>query len=206
MKNNLTVLLLIFVSLTAFGQQSSKIPKYLSKPIIVDSMSVLIIPVRYNVDFFASSKKIGYDYYANIIFYNFKTDSSKKLFTEDKYIKEFSNYNSRYLYDWPENQNNICKNWIFYFVKSDYDKNGKIDYDDPCVLYVSDKQGNGLKSVTAETENAVSINIFENQGFALIRIQRNSDGDKGFDYDDKDFYYIRLDLATLALGHKIELK
>lgn len=186
----------LFIACQIFGQKSDKTPRYFEDPIITDSTSSLLIPIRYNGSAFSSNKiSLWGDYFANIIFYDFTKDSSKRLFETDTYIRGFS---SNDFYGRTEKSNKLkdaSKEWIFYFVTvSDYDQNDKINSDDPAMLYVSDKQGNRLQSLTPSNENAQSISIFENQGFALIKMQRDSDNDHNFEYDDRDFYYIRLDL------------
>ncbi len=205
MKKRLLVLLVVLISFAGFGQSSGKMQKNFADPIITDSLSTIMIPVTYDNSILNSSKISYYDNYANIIFYNFKNDSYKKLFNEDTFIKEFVNR-----YDYYDNSRNnkvdyICQKWILYLVKNkDYNKNGKIDNNDPYILYVSDRYGNGLKSITPENENAVSLKILDKQGFALIKMQRDLDKDTDFESDDKDYYYIRLDLNTLTLGNTIE--
>jgi hypothetical protein len=193
----------ILLSVSAFGQ-SDKMQYYLANPIIADSLSCIMIPIQLDISLLSANKLSYGEYYANILFYDFKKDAYKKLFETDTYIKGF---------DSPSNiarknsQDNFSRKWIFYFVKSfDYSKNGKIDGDDPYILYVTDKSGNSLKPLTLNSENAVSINIYEEQGFALIKLQRDLDKDNDFENSDKDFYYIRLDLETLKLGSKIEIK
>jgi len=209
MKNKLLGVILILTSLTGFGQKSGNLPRFFDEPIVVDSSSTLMIPTRYNADLLTSSKiALWNDYYANIIFYDFKADSSKRLFKDDTYIKEFTNdYPPYYRFERTKKPENLSSKWIFYFVKpTDYDNSGKVGNDDPSVLFVSDKYGNGLKAITPTNENAVSIDIFDTQGFALIKMQRDIDMNNNFESDDKDFYYIRLDLNTLTLGNKIEIK
>jgi hypothetical protein len=73
-------------------------------------------------------------------------------------------------------------------------------------LYVSDKQGNELKALTSNSENAVSIEIYEDQNFALVKMQRDEDANGDFESNDKDYYYVRLNLDNLTLGNKIEMK
>lgn len=209
MKNKILGFFLVSISLSAFGQRSDKLPRVFAYPIIADSSSTMMIPTRYNADLTTSSKiALWNDYYANIIFYDFKADTSKKLFNDDTFIQAFTNhYNSYYYNERTTKQENISSKWIFYFVKpTDYNKSGRVDGYDPSILYVSDKYGNGLKAITPANENAVSIDIFDKQGVALIKMQRDLDNDKNFKYDDKDFYYIRLDLNTLVLGNAIEIK
>lgn len=193
----------VLLSISGFGQ-SGKNMKYFADPLIADSLSSIVIPVQYDINLLNSSKLFYGNYYSNIIFYDFKKDSSKRLFNTDTFIKGFDSY---YNYDKKYRLDNMSSKWIFYFVKSfDYSKNGKIDSDDPYILFASDKSGNGLQSITPTDENAVSINIYDKQGFALIKMQRDLDKDGDFESDDKDYYYIRLDLNTLITGNKIEFK
>jgi len=209
MKNKLLVFIFISMSISGFGQKGVKLPRFFADPIIADSSSTLMIPTRYNVELLSSNKIVLWNnYYANIIFYDFKTDSTKRLFKEDTFIKGFSNDNNSYYHSEKSYKpDNINSKWIFYFVKpTDYNKNGRVDNDDPTVLFVSDKYGNGLKSITLASENAVSIDIFDKQGFALLKMQRDLDKDTNFESDDNDYYYIRLDLNTLTLGKNIEVR
>ncbi|GHT43071.1 hypothetical protein AGMMS49965_16050 [Bacteroidia bacterium] len=190
---------------SAFGQKG-KLAHYFDNPIMVDSLSTIIIPTRYNSDFL-SSNKIAFwgDFYANIIFYNFVEDSYKPLFENDTYIVGFGrSYN---LYNNHTNQSkNTTSQWIFYRVKNyDRNKNGRIDEKDPTILYVSDVYGNYLKPLTSENENVISFDIFEKQNFVLIKIQRDQDNNGKFENDDKDFYFIKLDLTTMTFGNKIEI-
>lgn len=204
----LLVIFLILITSNVFSQKDPKIAHYFGDPMVVDSLSTIIIPTRYNSDFLSSNKiALWGDIYANIIFYNFISDSSKKLFSNDTYIVGFNTNNYNRYYDPKLNRKNITSRWILYRVKNiDFNKNGRIDNNDPAILYISDIQGNNLKSLTSETENVVAIDIFEKQNFALLKIQRDFDNDKDFETEDKDFYFVKLDLTTLKLGNKIEIK
>ena len=90
----------------------------------------------------------------------------------------------------------------------DFDSNGnsKIDDDDPATLYVSGIHGEGLKALTPQNENVVDIDIYEKHNFALIKVQRDFNKDGNFNSKDADYYYMKIDLATLAFGKKIELR
>jgi hypothetical protein len=209
MRDKLLGLILILITLPGFGQKSDKLPRYFADPIVTDSSSTMMIPTRYNAELLSSSKiALWDDYYANIIFYDFKMDSSKKLFPTDTFIKGFNNNNSlNYRLSQGNKNEQLSSKWIFYFVKStDLNDNGRIDDNDPSVLYVSDKYGNDLKPLTPTNENFISIDLFEKQGFALIKMQRDQNNDKNFRSGDKDFYYIKLDLNKLTLGNKIEIR
>ena len=127
------------------------------------------------------------------------------LFKGDTYIKPLP-------YEWVPNYSihnkQYSNKWIFYFVKvSDYNNNGRLDTNDPYTLYVSGKNGNELRPLTQPNENAMSIDIFDKQGFALIKIQSDTNGNKKFGNREwADFYYIRLDLNSLKLARKIDIK
>ncbi len=190
------------------GQKSNKLPRYFAEPIGIDSTTTVMIPTRYNSDLLSSSKMaLWNNFYANIIFYNFKNDSVHKLFEEDTFIKGFRSNASYYYYNMNQVEKNISSDWIFYFVKpNDFNQSGRIDNEDPSIIYVSDKYGNNLMSITSENENAVSIEIFNDQGFAIIKMQRDQNGDKDFDHKDKEYYFISLNLKNLEFGKKIEME
>ena len=79
-------LVLTLVEVEALSQKGPV--RYFGEPILTDSLSTLFIPTRYNEDFL-SSNKIAFwnDYYANIVAYNFQTDTYKKLFEKDTFIQ-----------------------------------------------------------------------------------------------------------------------
>ncbi|WP_018477530.1 hypothetical protein [Pontibacter roseus] len=211
MKGILAGALLLALPLLSQTQKNEKLPRYFGEAIAIDSSSTVLIPTRYNADLLSSNKlALWHDFYANVIFYDMSTDTYKKLFETDTYIRQFTRERNPIPDSRPEGNparlNNTSRNWIFYFVKpGDYNKNGRIDNDDPSVLYVSNKAGNKIRALTPEQENAVSMEVYDKQGFALVKMQRDSDNNKRFEGKDRDFYYIRLNLADLALGQKIEL-
>jgi hypothetical protein len=212
--NNLKKFLIIpFLTLTgyySFGQEKSKFTYYFEDPIQVDSSSTIIIPTRYSADFISSKSKFSmWHIYANIIFYDFTNDSVKKLFDKDTYIVEFSGSHNETSsgINIKKHINSVTTKWLFYTVKSiDNNKNGHIDNNDPAILYVSDIHGDNLKALTTEKENVVGIDIFEKHNFALVKIQRDLDNDGNFESEDKDFYFVKLDLTTLTTSKKIEAK
>jgi hypothetical protein len=176
-----------------------------SNYMIADTSSTLMFPVLNKSNSIAPNKPMdfGADYYLNIIFYDFITEKSKKLFDKDTYI---ANFNSNRSLNTSKN-NNITSKLIFYKVYNiDHNKNGDVDEQDPAILYVSDNHGNNLKALTTENESVIAIDLFEKQNFALIKIQRDIDKDGFFKPGDNDYYYVKVDLKTLAFGNKIELK
>jgi len=204
------VKLLLITAGAAFGQDEfkSKIGFYFNGPIITDSASTIMIPIAYDAGFFSSNKMVAWGaYYANLVFYDFKTDSSFRLFDKDTYIMNFKTYYYGKVSFGTRLNVRMSKNWILYRVKNvDYNKSGKIDQHDPDILYVSDVHGKNLQKLTGPYENVVSIDVYHDQNFALIKLQRDSDGDRSYKSSDKDYCYVRLDLETLTLGKRIELK
>ena len=84
LKQHLMFSFFVLTAINALGQKGSKMAQYFGDPIVVDSSSTIIIPTLYNSDFLSSNKiALWGDFYANIIFYDFKTDSYKKLFESD---------------------------------------------------------------------------------------------------------------------------
>lgn len=210
MKNLMLVTLLLVTAGAVFGQDEfkSKISFYLEGPIITDSASTLMIPVAYDGGLFSSNKLAAWGaYYANLIFYDFKSDSSFRLFDRDTYIMNFKTYYfDKASYRTHLNER-ISKDWILYRVKNnDHNKSGKIDQQDPDILYVSDVHGKNLRQLTTPNENVVSIDIYHDQNFALIKLQKDSNKDGSYKTEDKEYCYVRLDLATLKLGQRIEVK
>jgi hypothetical protein len=88
----------------------------------------------------------------------------------------------------------------------DYNESGRVDEKDPSMLFASTIKGDSLKQLTASSENVVSFKIYEKQGFALIRVQRDSDGDGYFKEADKVYYLRKISLQNLSLGKPIEIK
>jgi hypothetical protein len=201
----------VVVGLTIFATDGlcQKGPsRYFGEPVLTDSLSTLFIPTRYNEEFL-SSNKIAFwgDYYANIVAYNFQTDTYKKLFDKDTFIASLRNNDHGYSARTTDRIRNLTKRWVFLLVKTkDTNNSGRIDEKDPSVLFAVSSDGQTLKQLTDETENVISFDNFEKQGFLLMKIQRDSDNDKSFKTEDKEFYFKKISLADLTLGKGIEIR
>jgi hypothetical protein len=205
------ILFVTFGMLTQSGecQIKSKEGRYFGEPIITDSLSTIFFPSRYNEEFL-STNKIAFwgDYYANIVVYDFTKDSYHKLFSQDTYIESFraiDPYSHRLQVNTrPEN---LTDKWMFLLVKdNDYNRTGRIDERDPSILFVTTIKGENLKALTGKNENVVAFNIFDKQGFLLVKLQRDSNHDEAFTDKDKDFYFRKIDLGDLTVGAAIEVK
>lgn len=190
---------------TSFAQKGPA--RLLGEPILTDTLSTLFIPTRYNEEFL-STNKIAYwnDYYANILVYNFKTDTYKKLFEKDTYIASLRN---PYTYGAHANDkiDNLTPKWVFLLIKpTDTNKNGRIDARDPSVVFAVSPNGQEIKQLTTITENVLYIESFQQQGFMLIKLQRDTDNDGSFKTEDQDFYFRKITLADLSLGKGVEIQ
>jgi len=199
----LITLVLVAASISGLCQKRSA--RIFDEPILTDTLSTLFIPIRYNEQIL-SHNKIAFwgDYYANIIVYNFKTDSSKKLFPSDTYIKSLR---ANYSYTTRDNEKirNLCSKWVFVLVKpNDTNGNGRIDENDPSVLMSVSTDGQTIKQLTEATEDVVEIIPFEKQGFVLIKIQRDVDGKSSFGHDNKECYFKKINLTDLTSGKTID--
>jgi hypothetical protein len=198
------ILLALLLNSYHGSAQDKKGSLYFDHPGFTDSASTIMIPIQYSEPLFTSDKLAGYGgYYANIIFYDFTTDRSHKLFEHNTYIKHFGRpnpYNTR-------EEKHQTEQWIFYQVRdTNTSGNKRIDGSDPTILYISDLHGNNLKRITQADENLLSFELYEKKGFALLRMQRDVDGNGKFSADDRDYYYVRLELKGLTLGNKIEIR
>ena len=200
--------MLLYLSQTAFGQDGDKHSRFFSQPILTDSVSTLMIPLTYSTDLFASNKMLSWgNYYANIIVYNFTADSYTRLFDEDTFIAAFD-LEPHLPHSNPRGPRlkNFSRDWIFYLVKSsDFNGNGKLDEKDPNVLFVTNRKGEGLKPLSPPNENVIAINVYDKQGFALVKMQRDANHDKDFKSEDKDSYLVKINLSSLQWGNKIEI-
>jgi hypothetical protein len=204
----ITFTFLLGFTLIAADTLSQKGPaRYFGDPIWTDSLSTLFIPTRYNEEFLSSNKiALWGDYYANIIAYNFTTDTYKKVFEKDTFIQSMKAPGSAYIGRLPAKADNITAKWVFLLVKiKDTNISGRIDERDPSVLFAVSIDGQLLKQLTDEKENVVSFDTYEKQGFMLIKIQKDSDNDKSFKAEDKEFYFRKVTLSDLTLGKGIEV-
>ena len=63
-----------------------------------------------------------------------------------------------------------------------------------------------MRQLTEEKESVASFDTFDKQGFILIKIQKDSDNDKSFRSNDKEYYYKKVSLTDLAVGKGIETR
>jgi hypothetical protein len=201
MKTILSILLIVFSISGALCQDDKKHSPRLDDPYLVDTTSTMFFPIRGN-----DGPKISTfgDHISNIVVYDFTKDTYMRLFNQECYIKQTLLFPSAAYYN-PTRKRGINPTLVFYIVKqSDTNANGRIDERDASVLYVTDARGENLRALTTNDVNVISLSFYEKLGFALVEIQRDSDGDKSFKFEDKGFYFQKISLNDLSLGKPIE--
>ena len=182
---SLVSMLIVWIT-PAFSQKGSHA---LGEPILTDSLSTMFIPSRYTETLSTSNKLASWgNYYANILVYDFKDDTYKKLFEKDTFIEAFTSGNTYQAYrsGADTKMKNLTTNWVFLLVKTkDTNKSGRIDEKDASVLFAVSTKGDRLKQLTEENENVESFASYEKQGFVLVRFQRDSDNDGSFNLKTK---------------------
>ncbi len=202
------ILLIIFlaVSVLTQAQRSYKNENSLGSPILTDSASTLFIPVLYNEQLLSSNKlAVWGSYYANLIVYNFVTDTSKKLFEGETFVK-FARDDDSYSYGQHKSVPLVQANRIFLLVKqTDTNGSGRIDEQDASVLYTISPTGENLQALSTGKDHVMDIQIFAHAHFALVTLQRDSNRDGVFNHKDQ-YYYRKLDLKKLQWGREIKLE
>jgi hypothetical protein len=197
MKLHLFTALLLFSMLASAQIENKPKPEQVGQIDRIDSSDYFIVPVRGGEDGASNSKLLwSPGKYTNIIVYNAARDEAKRVFDENQAIDAY--------YEDGAALNAKFDRVLFYKVmSSDYNGDGKKDWKDPGILWVSNVKGNDLKQVTAEGEELESIQIFAKEGYALLRLSPDTNGDKSIDHKDGGTYYVKLDLKTLTFGNKI---
>lgn len=144
-------------------------------------------------------------YYANLIVYNFNSDSYKRLFSTDTYLQLVSLPATRHGFV-TANTNIIKLNRIFLFVKeTDTNKSGRIDENDASVLYTVTPTGENLQALTTGKDHVISVEVYGHAEFALVQFHHDINQDGNFNFKDTEYYYRKLDLKTLKWGKEIKI-
>ncbi|MBX2922598.1 MAG: hypothetical protein KF746_10440 [Chitinophagaceae bacterium] len=196
----MTFLFSATVSTWALGQKPGKDEVNLSDPFQIDSSDYFLIPELIDNDNQqAYGKGKGYlpwGNYSHIIFYNAKTNQSKKLFKGQlALIAPF--YSGRYYYDDDREKEvpaNILSKHIVYLARTDnFNGDHALDTDDPVYLYISTKAGDNLKQITPKGFNVISWTVSKDRKMLLVKGQNDKNGNKKFGNGDDELYY-RIDL------------
>lgn len=198
------LMFLLLLAFTFYGTsaQDDKYFRRAESPILVDTTSTLFFMIQGD----DNPKTSSYGEH-NVVVYDFTRDTYKRLFDHDVHIQttafypapEIEVYNTK-----PKRP--VNPRWVFYIVKaSDTNASGELEDRDASILYVSDARGENLRALTTEQVNVVKIRVFDKLGFALVELQREATGDKSFTYQDRNYYFQKIDLKDLSIGKPIEV-
>lgn len=196
----ITLILWATFSTFTFGQKVAKDEVNLSDPFQIDSSEYFLIPKLIDYDNQQAYGKgkgfLPWGNYSDILFYNSRTNQTKKLFNGQ--LALIAPFNSkRYYYDPGKEQEmpaNILPNHIVYLVRTDnFSGDNALDTDDPLYFYISTKTGDNLKQITPKGFNVVSWTTSKDKKIVLVKVQNDKNGNKKFGNGDDELYY-RIDL------------
>jgi dipeptidyl aminopeptidase/acylaminoacyl peptidase len=195
------LILAVLISISTSGQDVGKKSEInYSDPFQIDSSEYFMIPKLFdNDDKEAYGKSLGFagwGSYTNIIFYNSKTNQTKKLFNQLVLISSFSV--PRY-YDYkpePASSPNFLPEHILYLARTEnFNGDKSLDSDDPVYLFLSTKTGDNLKQITPQGFHVFSWTVSKDKKMILVKGKTDKNGNKKFGQGDDDVYY-RIDLNT----------
>ena len=154
----------------------------------IDSTNQILLPIttqrNYKRKMYSSNDYGTEDYpqYWNILFFNSENDTSN-LLTQSKF--NISSFDCNI-----ENTGPILKNSILYRIGDvDYNKDKRINYDDPLHLFISKIDGSELTRLSPINENLESYRIVPNSDKIIFRTKRDIDSDLDFDNEDELIWY-----------------
>ena len=154
----------------------------------IDSTNQILLPIttqrNYKRKMYSSNDYGTEDYpqYWNILFFNSENDTSN-LLTQSKF--NISSFDCNI-----ENTGPILKNSILYRIGDvDYNKDKRINYNDPLHLFISKIDGSELTRLSPINENLESYRIVPNSDKIIFRTKRDIDSDLDFDNEDELIWY-----------------
>ena len=195
----MTLLFSAIFSTLAFGQKFGKDEVNFSDPFQIDSSEYFLIPKLIDNDYQQTYGKgkgyLPWGNYSDIVFYNSKTNQSKKLFNGQ--LALIAPFYSRRYYNNDKEQDipaNLLPNHIVYLARTDnFSGDNALDTDDPLYLYISTKTGDNLKQITPKGMNVVSWSASKDKKMILVKVKNDKNGNKKFGNGDDELYY-RIDL------------
>lgn len=167
----------------------------------LDSSEYFLIPRLLddsNKDPFDKGKGyVLWGHYTDILFYNTKTNQTKKLFEgKPSLISPFLQKRSSYYYQetGPDLANNILPALIIYsIITDDFNGDKVLDSEDPSYLFVSTKTGEDLTQITPKGFDVVSWTVSKDKKIILVKGRIDKNKNKKFGNGDDQLYY-RVDL------------
>jgi hypothetical protein len=177
-----------------------KTPKLsFNQPVQIDSSDYVMYPLDFNKDSeegrVFSSKGYEPTTYWNIIFYNTKNGVYHLL--DDKLKMVIHSYTSSENDNSPSDFNNLesgisqNKKSLYYSITTiDFNKDGKYNSADPNYLFMSDNTGRTFKQISPHNFNVDSWVLIKGTNKILMKITKDTNGDKKFNGDDETIPFI----------------
>lgn len=170
------------------------------QPVIIKNSEQVLIPI--STQLLKSRSKFSKDGYKvadfprywNMLFYNRKTGDTR-LLTEDKYrISDFqANIETTHYVDdnvdYKQVSGELKEKILYTITDTDYNRDNKLDYEDPEQLFVSDIDGTDLKRISPTNEHLSSYNIIPNSNQIILKTLRDANKDGKFDHQDESVWY-----------------
>ena len=129
----------------------------------------------------------------NLIFYSKKDASTNTLLDKKAIIKSFDLIEKKAI------GKPVKKFWLYRIIEKDTNIDGKLDYQDATIGYLSDLSGRNLQQITPDNTQLNSWNVVQSTGAIFLEITKDTDGDKKFDTKS----YIRVNLDNPGIGKDI---
>ncbi len=162
------------------------------KPVFIDSTSQVLLPIttqhserkkilsRYSSDEYSWT---DYPRYWNILFYN-KSSNQTRLLTESKMRI------TDYAVNIKETGAILSKSILYKIGDIDYNKDKKLNNDDPEHLFISKTDGTELKRLSPKNEYLISYTLIPNSDQIVIETIRDTNSDLEFKLDDEKIWYL----------------
>lgn len=160
-------------------------------PIILKNTTQVLIPISTELlERRSKFSRDGYqtdDYprYWNVLFYN-RLTGVNNLLTEEK-IRISQIYANE---DEYEGRKNIMKNKVLYQISNiDFNKDGKLNGQDPEFLFTSEIDGTKFKRISPVHEDLQYFEVISESDEILIKTLRDTNQDLIFDREDESIWY-----------------
>ena len=185
------------------AQQIAKLDKLkldFNQPVLIDSSVYVMYPLTLNNNdeedggLGGSSSYSRPTTYWNIVFYN--TANGEYHLLDDKRKMVIYSYDPRNsnvgssssssdFNEYLENGYNQVDKLLYYSVTTlDYNKDGKLNADDPNYLFISDKAGKNFKQISPDNLNVTNWQTIKGTNKILIQVTKDNNNDKKFNEKD----------------------
>lgn len=185
------------------AQQMVKLDKLkldFNQPVLIDSSVYVMYPLSLNNNDEEDGGPVGSSSYSrpttywNIVFYNTANGEYHLLDDQRKmviysYDPRNSNVSSSVSFtdfsEYIENGYNQVDHLLYYSVTThDYNKDGKLNAEDPNYLFISDKAGKNFKQVSPDNLNVTYWQAIKGTNKILLQVTKDINNDKKFNVND----------------------